>query len=119
MAVSFMQGNTDGEASQTFVDTVPFSCTGGPPCRETREGEDDNVRGEIRDLDLRAVWGAGPVDVSIGYSASFWDGLVKDPVPASGFLLLGEEPSRDGISFSSLHVGILWRFGGGRFVGAP
>jgi len=121
MSVSFLQGNTKGKASEASDST--FFCIGGvAPCSETLEGEDEYVRGEIRDLDLRAVWGAGPVDVSIGYSASFWDGLVKDPVPAngaSGFSFAGEGPSRDGISFNSLHVGILWKFGGGRFVGAP
>jgi hypothetical protein len=119
MAFSFLQGSNKGRSFQTFVDRASFVC-GTPPCSDFDESKDDRTRGEIRDFDLKAVWTVGDLEYYVGYSASFWDGLVKDPVPAGGnfFVSPGSEgPSRDGISFNSLHGGIVWRFAGRQVTG--
>ena len=119
MAFSFLQGSNKGRAFQTFVDQPPGSFCSVPPCSEFFEAKNDNLRGEIRDFDLKAVWTVGDLDYYIGYTASFWDGLVRDPVPVTGaFVSTGTEgPTRDGISFNSLHGGIVWRFGGRQVTG--
>ncbi len=119
MAFSFLQGSNKGRSFQTFVDRPSFAC-GTPPCSDFDEAKDDHIRGEVRDFDLKAVWTVGDLEYYVGYSASFWDGLVKDPVPAAGgvFTSPGSEgSSRDGISFNSLHGGIVWRFAGRQVTG--
>jgi len=102
---SFLQADTEGISAQLF----PGGAT------ESNQATDDNLRGEMRDFDVKAVWSYGPIDYWLGYSMSSWDGLVADPVPAlgGGFLGIGsaDARSRDDISFNSLHAGIKWRFG--------
>ena len=106
MVFSFLQADTEGTSSQLFG-------TGGQ--NESVHGEDDNIRGEIRDFDIKAVWSFGHLDYWVGYEVSSWDGLVNDPIPpvGGGFNGIGsaESRSRDNISFNSAHVGVKWRFG--------
>ena len=103
---SFLQADTKGDSSQEF---------GASGLTETNHAEDDHVRGEMRDFDVKAVWSYGHLDYYLGYSMSSWSGLVTDPVPAvgGGFFGIGsaEPRSRDNISFNSLHGGVKWRFG--------
>jgi hypothetical protein len=106
---SFLQADTKGRSTQSFF--------GVPPPDEIREASDDNIRGEIRDFDIRAVWSYGRLDYSLGYSMSSWDGLVTDPLPASEAGFIGQDSTasrgRDAISFNSVHAGITFRFGAG------
>jgi hypothetical protein len=107
---SFLQADTEGNSSQTFG-------TGGTP-DDAAKASDDNIRGEIRDYDLKAVWSYGALDFWVGYSMSNWDGLVADPLPANdgGHFAIGpvDERGRDSISFNSLHAGVAFKFGGGK-----
>ncbi len=111
MAASFLQADTEGTASQTFP--------GG--AFETRHAEDDSIRGTIWDFDVRALWTSGPLDYYVGYTASTWDGMVSDPVPANTaqgvipVFLPFPSPARDrdSIGFNGWHAGVVWRFGGG------
>ncbi|HEU4401180.1 MAG TPA: Lpg1974 family pore-forming outer membrane protein [Candidatus Polarisedimenticolia bacterium] len=103
MSVSFLQADTKGTAravdSGGNVDNLSVN--------------DDYIRGEIRDYDLKAVWaGYGHLDYYLGYSASEWNGLVADPLPAS-MTGIGSVQSRgrDTIAFNSLHGGVIFRFG--------
>jgi len=111
LAVSFMQAEADGNTIQ--------ECSAGSVCdgTETREGNDNNVRGEIRDYGVRAVWMFQPLDVYVGYSASNWDGLVTDPVPSNDAGHFAQGPvgssGRDSIAFNAWNAGIRFRFGGG------
>jgi hypothetical protein len=113
VAASLLQAKTKAEADvfQTDLTGLFFPTTIG----ETIRDEDDFVRGHILDLDLRAVWSAGPIDVYAGYTVSSWEGIVRDPLPprSSGFPFPSGLPSgadsRDGISFNSVQVGIRWR----------
>ena len=106
-AFSFLQADTEGDSSQysEYYDQY-----------ETNHGEDDNIRGEIRDFDLKAVWSYGMMDYFVGYSVSNWDGLVVDPVPANegSYYALGSQASRgrNSIGFNSLHAGVTFKFGG-------
>ncbi len=106
---SFLQADTEGRATQSFF--------GAPPPDEIREASDDNIRAEIRDFDIRAVWSYGRLDYFLGYSMSSWDGLVTDPLPASETGFIGQDSTaprgRDSISFNSVHAGIVFRFGSG------
>ncbi|HXH28403.1 MAG TPA: Lpg1974 family pore-forming outer membrane protein [Candidatus Polarisedimenticolia bacterium] len=106
MVFSFLQADTKGRSSQTLS-------IGSPPS-DVAEADDDNIRGEIRDFDLKAVWSYGHLDYFVGYSMSNWDGLVTDPVPSSdnSFNGGGASRGRNGISFNSVHAGVKWRFGG-------
>jgi len=110
-AFSFLQADTKGDSNQNFVDT-------DPSLFETNHGEDNNIRGEIRDYDLKAVWTYGKLDYFVGYSMSNWDGMVVDPVPANegGIYGLGSmaSRSRSSIAFNSLHAGVTFKFGGGK-----
>ena len=117
LAYSALLASTEGKASQTFVDGTAF-CT-APPCTEIRTGEEDDIGGSILDLELKGVWSAGAVDVLLGFSNSRWNGLVRDPVPATGALWTSESGSNDSVSFTSFEVGVLWRFGGGRGITSP
>jgi len=114
---SQMMADTDGQSSQTFVDGG-FSC-GAPPCTEIEVGKDNNLHGSILDLELKGVWSAGPVDISLGFTSSTWDGFVKTPVPASGFLFTSESGTDNSIGFSSFEVGLLWRIGGSHRITSP
>ena len=115
LAYSSLIGSSEGKASQTFVDGG-LSC-GFPPCTELRTGKDDQFSGSILDLELRGVWSAGPVDISLGLTSSEWNGFSRDQVPAAtGFLGVGESATDDSFSFASFEVGLLWRFGRQRFT---
>lgn len=105
LTASLLQADSEGNASQSLTDLV-----GGGSVSETKEGANEHTRGRILDLEVKGVWAAGPVDVYLGYSASSWDGLVQDPVPALGFLGMPEGEKREGISFDSVSVGVRWRF---------
>ena len=117
LAYSALLGKTAGKSSQTFVNggiTCSF-----PPCTDTKVGGDHRLRGAILDLELKGIWSAGPVDISLGFMSSNWSGFVQDPVPASAFLLNPEGSSNDSLGFASFEVGLLWRVGGSRHVLSP
>jgi hypothetical protein len=100
VGLSLLQADSKGDSFQIVSERGVL---------DTNHGEDDNTRGEIRDLDVRGVWDAGPLDFYVGYAVSSWEGLVSDPVPgAAGF---SSVPGRDSISFNSIHGGVIWRFG--------
>jgi hypothetical protein len=105
---SFLQADLEGNSSQQFG-------SAGTP--ETMHSKDNNIRGEMRDFDVKAVWSYGPLDYWLGFSTSSWGGMVADPLPAlgGGPLAFGLGPAesrgRDNISFNSLHAGVKWRFG--------
>ena len=110
LAVSFLQADTEGIATQQFP--------GGAV--ETRRAADDYVRGTIWDFDMRAQWSSGPLDYYVGYTASTWEGMVADPVPgnpatgASPFLPPATPArGRESIGLDGWHAGVVWRFGGG------
>lgn len=110
LAFSFLQGSSDA------VTTQDAYAIGNPvPNSDILTVSQDNIRGEIRDYDVRAVWSWKTVDFYIGYGGSTWDGLVKDPTgdmvnfpatKADGF-------DRDSMSFNSAHAGLVFRLGGG------
>ncbi len=102
LAYSSLIGSSEGKASQNFVELG---------LSESRTGKDDQFSGSILDLELRGVWSAGPVDISLGLTSSQWNGFSRDPVPATGFLGVGESSTNDSFSFASFEVGLLWRFG--------
>ena len=114
---SEMMANTDGKASQTFLDGG-VSC-GAPPCVEVLKGKDDNLHGSILDLSLKGVWSAGPVDVTLGLTSSNWQGFVKNPVPANGFLFTSESPPDDSVGFTNFEMGVRWRFGSSHRITSP
>jgi hypothetical protein len=103
MAFSFLQGSTEAVTTQNASGTLDALAV-----------KDDNVRGEIRDYDLRAMWSWKPVDVYFGYGGSTWDGLVEDPTGEMvNFPVTKSDGSdRSSIGFNSLHAGIVLRFGG-------
>ena len=105
MVFSFLQADTEGSSSQSFS-------IGSPP-DDIKIADDDNIRGEIRDFDIKAIWSYGHLDYFLGYSVATWDGLVADPVPATdAYPGTGAgSRSRDGIAFNSIHGGVKWRFG--------
>lgn len=107
---SFLMADTEGDSFQTFA-------TSGPP-DDSATAKDDNIRGEIRDYDLKAVWTYGSLDFWVGYAMSNWDGMVVDPLPANegGHFAIGptDERHRDSIAFNSLHAGVAFKFGGGK-----
>ena len=107
MVFSFLQADTEGSSSQTFDN--------GATPDDANQAEDDNIRGEIRDFDVKAVWSYGSFDYWFGYSVASWDGMVADPVPGNDgghFALGGGDPrSRDSVGFNSIHGGVAWRFG--------
>ena len=102
MAFSFLQGSTDAKRTENASGTL-----------DEVEGSNDNIRGEIRDYDLRGVWMWNNFDVYLGYGGQTWDGLVADPLGgASGNSVSTYQSStRDSIAFNSLHAGMVFRFG--------
>lgn len=96
---SFLQAETEGDSFQAFPNGDVESLT----------GDDDNVRGEMREFDLKACWSYGMMDYFVGYRMETWDGLVIDPVLATGFT--SSLQSRDSVSFNSLHAGVTFKFG--------
>ncbi len=105
LAVSFMQADTSGDGFLSDYTGATF---------QTVEANDNNIRGEIRDYGLKAVWNIGPADLFIGYEASDWDGLVTDPLTSQQGFSYGapSRRGRDSVAFNSIHGGVRWRFGG-------
>lgn len=104
MAFSFLQGSTDALTTQNAGGNL-----------DSLKASDDNVRGEVRDYDLRAVWSWKTVDAYFGYGGSTWDGLVADPTGdmVELFATKSGVHDRSSIGFNSVHAGIVLRFGGG------
>jgi hypothetical protein len=112
MAFSFLQGSNDAEMNQTQT-----FYSGGLPVTtyvDQIKSSDNNIRGEIRDVDVRALWEYNNLGFWVGYGGQTWSGLVADPS--------GEEPccsatrtahsSRDSVAFNSIHAGVAFKFGG-------
>ncbi len=99
-AFSFLQADTKGNSNQFF----------DPTTSDTAHVKNDNIRGEIQDFDLKAVWNYGMMEYFIGYSMSNWSGMVADPLPAKEGLF-GSPATRDSIAFNSLHAGVTFKFG--------
>ena len=114
LAVSLLLADIEGDSSQAVVSnhpTTPLDLS----WVSRAEGESD--RGQILDLDLKATWTEGPLSVYLGYSASSWEGLVRDPNPPRSTLypsIAGR--GRDSVSFSGINVGIVYRFGARRLA---
>jgi len=104
LAFSFLQGNTDAVTTQTAL--------GG---FDSLSVSNDNIRGEIRDYDLRAVWSWKSVDAYFGYGGSTWDGLVADPTGEMVNFPVTKSDGNDrtSVGFNSVHAGVVFRFGGG------
>lgn len=105
---SFLQASTDAVADQT--------ASGAGTIIDRNSASDDHVRGETRDIDLRAVWTYGNLGYWAGYSASSWDGFVADPIAGGSCCSVGSgmsRSSRDSVGFNSLHGGIVFKFGKG------
>lgn len=101
-ASSFLQADTKGDAMQDF----------GGGFFETAHAEDKNIRGEIRDYDLKAVWTTKRMDYFVGWCQSDWGGMVTDPLPMESSVVGSLAPrGRDEIAFTSLHAGLTFRFG--------
>jgi major outer membrane protein len=102
-AFSFMQVETDGDASQSQPGVYS----------ESLSVKSDNQRGLIMDFDLRAIWSWDKFSVWFGYEMSDWGGISTNPFPPSdSFVGPMGVPERDDISFNSWHTGVKWRFGG-------
>jgi hypothetical protein len=111
MAFSVLQGQTDQKTTQVgtlqgttsnVVDELKLSA--------------DNIHGEIRDYDLRAVWSWPRFDFYVGYGGQTWEGLVKDRTGDQISLFTAQPTKSNGddrntIGFMSYHAGVVWRFG--------
>lgn len=108
LVFSFLQADTEGDSSQTFG-------LGGVP-DDTMTASDDNIKGEMRDFDVKAVWTYGSLWFWVGYEANEWDGMVTDPVVQNegGHYAIGpaQPRGRDSVAFNSLHAGVGFKFGG-------
>ena len=111
-SISLLRADVKGDSEQTIIDSItPF--TGS----ERNRGEDSSGRGQILDLEIRGIWTEGPLSIYLGYSASSWEGLVRDPnPPRTSFFPLAAGRSRDTVSFDSFNVGAIYRFGGRRLA---
>jgi len=103
MAFSFLQGNTDAVTTQNAAGTL-----------DSLTANNDNIRGEIRDYDLRAMWSWKSFDAYFGYGGSTWDGLVADPTGemVNFPVTKSDGQDRSSIGFNSFHAGVVFRFGG-------
>ena len=103
MAFSFLQGSTKSDRTENATGSI-----------DQLSADIDNVRGEIRDYDLRGVWMWENLDVYLGYGGQTWDGLVADPLGSGSCCSIStyQNSTRDSIGFNSLHAGIVLRFGG-------
>jgi len=116
LALSLLQADAKGDSSQTIDFSNPdpdlsFAVS------ERNRAEGESGRGQILDLDLRGTWTEGPLSVYLGYSASSWEGLVRDPNPPRSTVyptVAGR--SRDSVSFNNWNVGIIYRFGARRLA---
>ncbi len=113
-ALSLLQARIKGDSRQTIASSDPYD----PFSVSWRNyGKEDSGHGRILDLDLRGVWTEGPLSVFLGYSASSWEGLVRDSnPPRSPFYPLVAGRSRDSVSFSGFNVGVIYRFGARRLA---
>lgn len=105
VAVSYLLARTEGMGTATFPSGIVHMI----------HGEDDHLRGTIWDYDLRAVWRFRDVDPYIGFTSSDWEGLPADPIPAGGCCtggLASDSRGRQTVTFTSVHAGLIWRFGG-------
>jgi hypothetical protein len=102
MAFSFLQGDSQAQATRNATGVLDQSTA-----------DIDNIRGEIRDYDLRGVWMWQSFDIYLGYGGQTWDGLVGDPLKAGNSVSTINSTTRDSIGFNSLHAGVVFRFGGG------
>ena len=104
MAFSFLQGDSEAQATRN-----------GSGVLDENSADTDNIRGEIRDYDLRGVWMWENLDVYLGYGGQTWDGLVEDPLGNGSCCSVStyNTSTRDSVGFNSLHAGIVFRFGGG------
>lgn len=114
LAVSLLRADIKGDSRQTITSTDPYD----PFTTSWRnEADGDSGRGQILDLDLRGTWTEGPLSIYLGYTASSWEGLVRDPnPPRSTFYPLIAGRSRDSVSFDGFNVGIIYRFGARRLA---
>lgn len=107
---SFMQADTEGTSFSAFSPS-------GTPDDEFL-AEDDNIRAEIRDYDVRAQWEYDNFQWWVGYQVSTWEGMVTDPLTQNegGHFAIGPASNRgrDNVAFNSLHVGVAFKFGGGK-----
>jgi hypothetical protein len=103
MAFSFLQGDTQSQRTENATGTL-----------DEVSADVDNIRGEIRDYDLRGVWMWENLDVYLGYGGQTWDGMVEDPLGSGSCCSVGtyQSSTRDSIGFNSLHAGVVFRFGG-------
>jgi hypothetical protein len=112
LAVSLLQADSKGNSFQGITEL-----SGPTTSSERNRGEDDSALGKIIDLDLRGTWTSGMLTVYIGYSASSWEGFVRDPnPPRTSFFPLASGRSRDSVSFNSLNAGVIFRFGSQRLA---
>lgn len=105
---SFLQGSTDAVGDQTAI--------GAGTTVDENSASDDHIRGETRDIDLRAVWTYGNLGYWAGYSASSWDGFVADPIAGGSCCNVGSgmgRATRESVGFNSVHGGIVFKFGKG------
>ena len=120
VAVSLLQANIKGDSRQTIAsDKVILTDPPVPPLSVSwlNRADGDSGRGQILDLDLKGIWTEGPLSVYLGYSASSWEGLVRDPnPPRSTVYPLISGRSRDSVSFNGFNVGIIYRFGARRLA---
>ncbi|HXU12332.1 MAG TPA: Lpg1974 family pore-forming outer membrane protein [Candidatus Binatia bacterium] len=108
LVYSFLQASSDAVADQTVI--------GAGTTVDRNSSSDDHVRGETREIDLRAVWVYGNLGYWAGYSASNWDGFVADPISGGSCCNAGTgmgRSTRESIGFNSLHGGIVFKFGKG------
>ena len=113
LSFSFLQGQIDAvttqEATNYFGAPSPVYQTVFDEIKTSQE----NVSGEIRDYDLRAVWSWKTVDFYVGYGGSTWEGLVANPLGDAAILATQPGSDRDSVSFNSAHAGVVLRLGGG------
>ena len=104
-AISYLLTKTEGLGTSIFPSGMI----------QLIHGEDDHLRGTIWDFDLKGVWRFRPLDYYIGFSASDWEGLPADPIPAGGCCsgsLAPDSRGRQTVTFTSVHAGFIWRLGG-------
>ena len=104
LAVAFLLARSEGLGTAIFPSGVVHHIS----------GEDDHVRGTIWDYDVKGVWKFRNFDYFLGFSGADWEGLTGDPVPAGGCCsgsLAPDHTSRQTVTFTSIHAGLLWRIG--------
>jgi len=116
-ALSLLTADIKGNSSQAVSYVDPLSPAASFSFTESNRAEGESGRGQILDLDLRGIWTEGPLSIYLGYSASSWEGLVRDPnPPRSHYFPFAAGRARDSVSFTSFDVGIIYRFGARRLA---